>query len=81
MSTGRIINENIPSFATKEEAFDWMVGVVDDPYIDNCRFAFVDDMEACAEYEEAVSNGCCGSADYDIMVAGQRAMVGCNFGH
>jgi hypothetical protein len=75
------IPQNMPCFATKEEAFEWMVEKVDDPYIDNYRFAFVDDMEQAAEYEEKADSGCCGSADYDIMVGGRRALVGCNYGH
>lgn len=72
---------NMSCFATKEEAFDWMVERVGDDCIDNYRFAFVDDNEACCEYERKAAEGCCGSADYDIMVAGRRAIVGCNYGH
>lgn len=75
------IPENMPSFATKEEAFEWMTGQVDDPCIDNYRFAFLDDNNMMVEYERKANQGCCGSADYDIMVDGRRAVVGCNYGH
>jgi hypothetical protein len=69
-------------FSSPEEAEEWFLReVVDDPCVDNNRFAFKDDAEAMAEYEEAVQSGCCGSCDIDVEVAGRLATVGCNYGH
>ena len=72
---------DLPSFASKEDAIEWMDERVDDPCTDNYRFAFVDDAAKMAEYEDQVRSGCCGSFDEQIMVAGRKATIGCNFGH
>ena len=74
-------NTPIPEFNTKEEAFAWLRDKIDDPCMDNFRFAFEDDQEASNAYCEAHENGCCGSADYTVIVAGRQAQVGCNYGH
>ena len=71
----------IPEFDTKEDAFAWLRDIVDDPCIDNFRFAFDDDLVAINAYDEAHYNGCCGSADRRVIVAGRLAQVGCNYGH
>lgn len=71
----------IMKFDTEQEAFDWMYETVDDGCIDNTRLAYKDDDKAVALYEEAVEEGCCGSFDTEVIIAGRPAMIGCNFGH
>ena len=71
----------LPSFASKEDAIEWMYKKVDDPCTDNYRFAFGDDAKAMAEYDDQVRSGCCGFFDEEIMVGGRKANIGCNFGH
>lgn len=70
-----------PKFATIERAYQWMVRVVDDPYIDNCRFAYTNDGDMVSEYEKAMNNGCCGSFDHKIVCRNREAIIGCNYGH
>lgn len=69
------------SFSTEQEAIDGMIETVDDPCIDNIRFAFMDDDTAMSEYENAKDDGCCGFHDEEILVNGRKAMIGCNYGH
>ena len=71
----------LPSFASKEDAIEWMDAKVDDPCTDNYRFAFVDDAAAMEEYDDQVQSGCCGFFDEDVIVDGKKATIGCNFGH
>jgi hypothetical protein len=68
-------------FDTVEEAEEWMENEVDDPCVDNYRFAYVDDDVAMQIYSELAGEGCCGSFDEEIIVGGRAAMVGCNYGH
>lgn len=71
----------LPTFATREEAEEWMEREVDDPCVDCERFAYVDDPVAFVEYYHIQEQGCCGFFDADIIVGGRRAMLGCNYGH
>lgn len=75
------MSEKLPEFSTQEEGFEWLDSQVNDPYTNNHRFAYKDDEKAMNEYEERQSQGCCGEADYDVVVAGRLAMIGCNYGH
>lgn len=63
------------------DAFEWMDEQVDDPCIDNRRFAFSDDSEEVGKYERLLDNGCCGFFDRRVKVAGRLASIGCNYGH
>jgi len=54
---------------------------LNDLCVDNYRVALLDDPEAMAEYEEKKENGCCGFYDIEVLIAGERAMLGCNYGH
>lgn len=75
---------SLPAFNTKEQAIEWMVDILEqegESCIDNKRFAFVDDPTQVAEYATRSAEGCCGSVDHEVIVAGRPAMVGCNFGH
>lgn len=72
---------NTPTFKSKDEAFVWLDDHIDDPCIDNYRFAFKDDGVAMGRYEDQKADGCCGSADYDVIVDGREATIGCNYGH
>ncbi len=67
-------------FETKADAFDWLLEQ-DLDYMDNERFAYLDDPEQVAAYEDAREHGCCGYVDVDIIVGGRPAMIGCNYGH
>jgi hypothetical protein len=68
-------------FDTEEDARTWMDEQVDDPCVDNYRFAFHDDSDAMAKYGHAEATGCCGSFDREVVVAGRPASIGCNYGH
>ena len=68
-------------FKTKEDAFDWMEVQVDDPCVDNYRFAYLDDENEMITYENLQATGCCGFFDVEIMVDGRLATIGCNYGH
>lgn len=68
-------------FDSEQAAFEWLLELINDPCVDNHRFAFSDDAEAVAKYNEQADSGCCGSTDYTIMVNGRMAEIGCNYGH
>ena len=73
-----------PSFDTPDEAINWMVAHLTregEQYIDNERFAFLDDALGLAEYSAKESTGCCGSHEEEVLVSGRLSKVGCNFGH
>lgn len=74
-------NEKKTSFATQEEAKEYMYAQADDPCIDNYRFAYKDVPEAMQKYDEATQGGCCGFYDAQITVNGREAVIGCNYGH
>jgi hypothetical protein len=70
---------------TKEE-IDWALDqielYVDDPCIDNYRFAELGDEAEEETYEGAKSVGCCGSFDMEVTHPnGKRMLIGCNYGH
>lgn len=73
----------LKTFYSEKEASDWMYNeaVVDEEYIDNYRFAFQDEHWSMSAYSKALSEGCCGYFDEEIMVNGRLATIGCNFGH
>jgi hypothetical protein len=58
-----------------------MEAMVDDPCVDNERFAYVDEPLALVKYYDQQERGCCGSFDADIIVDGRKAVIGCNYGH
>lgn len=68
-------------FQYKDDAIEWMISEVDDPYTDNIRFAFKDDDDEMRKYDEKAQRGCCGSFDSEVNIDGRFAMVGCNYGH
>lgn len=72
---------NTKTFQTKQDAIDWMFDEVDDPCVDNVRFAYADDADAVAEYDAATDAGCCGSFHAEVIVDEKTAYIGCNFGH
>ena len=78
-STGN--TDNLPSFQSEADAFDWMEEQVDDPCQDNERFAYQDDEVAMANYDHKQSTGCCGFFDARIIIDGRPALIGCNYGH
>lgn len=74
----------LATFDTREEAIEWMVEMLhdDEEYcIDNVRFAFVDDAQMVAAFDEAEHSGCCACFNSKIMVGNREAIVGCNYGH
>ena len=68
-------------FNTVWEAQNWMFETVDDPCVDNTRFAWVDDPAAVTEYRDNQNHGCCGFFDAEIVIDGRKAIIGCNYGH
>ena len=69
-------------FATEQDAANWMYEVLEDEeYFDNYRFAILSDADAVAVYEQKELEGCCGRFDAEIEVAGEKAWIGCNYGH
>ncbi len=70
-----------PSFNTRTEAFAWLVGQMDESCVDNFRFAYKGDSKGMEVYNELIDQGCCGFFDQDIIVNGQPAVIGCNYGH
>jgi hypothetical protein len=56
-----------------------MMGKLD--YVDNTRFAAVDNRKDMRRYRDAASRGCCGSCDKEITIYGRKFMIGCNYGH
>jgi hypothetical protein len=74
--------ENTPKFATEAEAAEYMYLLLDEEEcIDNYRFAFRDDDDAMVLYNSLAGGGCCGSSDFDVIVDGKLAAIGCNYGH
>ena len=73
--------DEMKRFSTPKEAFEWMEIVVDDPYVDNERFSYLDDEVGMRHYNEAVLNGYCGCFDKIVNVGGRMAKIGCNYGH
>lgn len=73
-------------YDTIDEAFQDMYRQVDDPCIDNDRFAWLGDFDF-SEYNEKSENGCCGSEDRLVLITHpdwdhrQIAVIGCNYGH
>ena len=68
-------------FPTIEDAFTWLNEYVDDPCIDNHRFAYLDDPDDKDAYDEVASMGCCGSVDTIVYINSREAVIGCNYGH
>lgn len=68
------------TFETEANAFQWLFERADDPCIDNDRIAYADRAQVRA-YDAQASQGCCGSIDCKVMIAGRLAYIGCNFGH
>lgn len=74
---------DLPKFDTKDDAISWLVfeAMKDEDCVDNIRFAYVSDGKEMKAYEDAANSGCCGSFDRTIIVGGQPAIIGCNYGH
>lgn len=72
---------DIPDFPNIEVATEWMYEKINDPCVDNERFAYCDDPESLGTYDEQEHNGCCGFFDADITILGRAARIGCNYGH
>ena len=71
-------------FNSKEEAINDMYRCLEAPgedCIDNTRFAYLDNPEEMEDYENSQEEGCCGFFDMEILVAGRKATIGCNYGH
>lgn len=70
-----------PTFQTLTEALDWLYTIVDDPYIDNIRYAPTNNKEEMIRYNQSKDSGCCGSFDMNIIVNNTQYVIGCNYGH
>lgn len=72
----------LATYASVEAAREgFAIDMENESCVDNFRFAFNDDAAAVAAYEAARDNGCCGSTDRTIVIAGRLASIGCNYGH
>ena len=69
------------SFDTFGDAFEWLHKKVDDPCIDNDRMYFLGDAVAEKVFLDQSENGCCGALEVDVIIAGKKARIGCNYGH
>lgn len=67
----------------KDAAFAKMEEIIEgEEFVDNYRYADVDDHKAMEAYKVAMDGGCCGCYDGIITFGnGRKAIVGCNFGH
>lgn len=73
---------DLQAYATYEEAKEaLMASLTNEQCVDNDRFAYTDDVAAMQVYEDLKREGCCGSADWLVTIAGREAYIGCNFGH
>lgn len=84
MTTAQTTVTPVPSFETEAQARAWMHNELhnkDEHCIDNGRFAFINDEIGMQGYEDARDQGCCGFYDREVLVAGRKATVGCNYGH
>lgn len=70
-----------PDYANEILAEVAMLEEVDDPCVDNHRFAYEDDAEGMAKYDAKAADGCCGFYDRRITILGRPARIGCNYGH
>jgi hypothetical protein len=68
---GRMIN----GFMTR------MAKDIDDPCMDNFRFAALDKPGDMRRYRDRRASGCCGSSDNIVMIHGRKFIIGCNYGH
>lgn len=69
-------------FATEQAALEWVEETVGEHgCVDNFRIGYKDDPASMTAYDAAQDNGCCGSTDHEVEIAGRPAWVGCNFGH
>lgn len=68
-------------FTSNRQAINWMDEQVDCPFMDNIRVGYYDDPASMAEYEQRESQGCCGFFSKQVIIAGRKAIIGCNYGH
>lgn len=73
--SARIIEE---PFAAADKAFEWMEEGLDN--VDNRRCTFLTEG-GIESYWVVADDGCCGSVDYVVTIAGRQALIGCNYGH
>jgi hypothetical protein len=82
MDTTRV--SRITSFDSEvaaHDAFSDMIEALGLEYVDNRRFAYVDDADGMARFAEQEADGCCGSYTDRAVIAGRLAVFGCNHGH
>ena len=68
-------------FAEKGGVYEYLRRKVDDPCVDNFRFARADSPDEMKLYASKKKKGCCGSHDEKVVIAGVVYWVGCNYGH
>ena len=54
---------------------------IDDPCMDNFRFAEMDKSGDLRRYWDQRARGCCGSCDQVVTIDGRKFQIGCNYGH
>ncbi len=73
--------EPLPQFENEEAAATWMYEYLDDPCTDNYRLAYLNNLDEMGNYFNQRDNGCCGYFDRRIVIGGEEAFIGCNYGH
>lgn len=58
-----------------------MIEDLDEPCLDNVRFAASNSRREMRRYRRQQSNGCCGSHDEEVSICGKKFWIGCNYGH
>ena len=74
--TGRFL-----TFATEEDAWEYLRNYDDDGCVDQKAIGYEDDPASMEAYLRIREGGCCGSFDADVIIAGRKARIGCNYGH
>jgi hypothetical protein len=69
------------NYISEAQAEQDMYKNIADCCIDNYRFAYLDDEKGMKKYNEAKELGCCGFYDDEVIIAGRKATIGCNYGH
>lgn len=54
---------------------------INDPCVDNWRYARADNADEVAAFEDAERDGCCGFFNTEIECDGTTIMLGFNYGH
>ena len=71
------------NFTSIEDSYDWLenIALKDEEYFDNFRFCWLDDSNNIEKFNIIEQKGCCGSANFEVLIQNRKARIGCNYGH